>query len=224
MAKKKEASEGSLTGSILLGGVSAIIGMSVAVVSLLSLDVAEVKEIPEEEEFDSKAVYYIAGSQRSGSAWKSKRAVLLRGSAGTLKVKEGELNSWVKSSFKPDPKSEEATGGVLGLAAEQVNFRLTDGQMQVSARVKSTLIPGSKSYLFQATGNFEKDGEQFAFVPTEAMVGTCPLPAIGGVASTVLGLFLPTFLSSEEFTELNPSWAALSEVTIAGDQLNLVHP
>jgi hypothetical protein len=223
MAKKKEASEGSLAGSVLLGVISAVIGATVGLVNLLSLGVQEVKEIPEEEEFNTKAVYYIAGGQRGGSAWKSKRIVLERGRAGTLSLAEGELNSWARSSFKPDPKAEEPVTGPLGITAEQVNFRIADGKLQISARVKTPAAAG-KTYLFQTSGAFEKKGDQFAFVPETAMIGTCPVPTIGGIASQVFGMLLPTYLASEEFGELNPAWAALTDVNIVGDKLNLVHP
>jgi hypothetical protein len=134
------------------------------------------------------------------------------------------LNSWARSSFKPDPKSEEPSGGFLGITAEQMNFRIFDGQMQVSARVKSSLIPGGKSYLFQSTGTFAKSGDQFAFVPDRAVIATCPIPGLGGVASMAFGMFMPAFVASKEYTELNPSWAALLDVAVAGNKLNLVHP
>ncbi len=213
----------SLSGSIFAGIACAIAGIILAGINLAFLPVSAVKELPLEEDRGPLAVYYIAGEEKGGSAWKAKKAAFEKGKPGTFTLSEGELNQWARTTFKPSPKKSggESFMAQLKVVPATPNFRIAEDTFQLSSQLGVPIVPSGKKFLFQAQGTFSNDSGAFEFSPYRAFIGACPIPPVAGMPERVFSMLSKGFLLSDEYSKLNPAWNQLSEVSVEGDKLKL---
>ena len=224
MAKQEEASGPGLAGPIVAAFISILIGGVLAAANLIILPVSVVKEIPPEEELVPKTVYFISGGDQGGNTWKQKKTFLASGQSGARSLSEGELNRWAKSTFKPNPQTDEEGGlfSKISMVPETPNFRIVDDQLQVSSQLEIPILGEGKKFLYQAKGNFVNESGVNKFKAESGYIGTCPIPKFAGLPDIVFNLLAAKFLLSEEYDALNPNWSQLSQVVIEDNQIKLV--
>ena len=226
MAKESEESGPSLGGSLTLAIVSALIGAMLAAVNLAFLPISLVKELPPEEERDPKVVYYIAGEEKGGTTWKTKKAIIEKARKGGIAISEGELNRWARTSFKPDPKAgkSESIMGKVKMVPATPNFRIVDDRLQISSQIGIPILSASKKFLFQAKGSLSNDSGVYQFEAQSGYIGACPIPEFGGMPKLLFNLAAKSFTISEEYEKLYPAWIQLSDATLERGKLKLVFP
>ena len=228
MAKSKDNEGGGPTvaGSVIIGLISALVGAFLAAANLAFLPVSAVKELPEGEDLDPKAVYFIQGEERGGTQWSAKRDFLTTGRSGAIVVTEGELNRWARSKFRANPKGK-GDGGVFDMVkfhAASPNFRIAEGLLQISAQMNIPLLKGGKIFVYQTQGSFDNDSGVYEFKAESGYLGRCPIPSVVNLPAIVFNMLSGQFADADEFAALEPQWASLTEIRLEGRQLVLVRP
>ncbi len=223
MAKQKEEYDPSLIGIILTAVLGSLLGLLLAGINTAFLPIKTVKELPALEDREKKTVYYVPGDEKGGSTWKVKSRAYMQQSAGTLILTEGELNTWSRNSFKPDPSSKDE-GGLLGFKMKLTapNFRISDGELQLSAKMDVSVMGKSGSIICQSTGSFYNMGGSYTYRADTGFLGSCPIPTIADLPNRIYNLFGRGFLESEASDELSGPWNQLNDVLVEGNRLKLV--
>ena len=223
MAREKGAYTPGIVAVFFGALISVIIGMLFAGINMLTVSVAEVSELPPEEERQVGTVYFIKGQGKGGSGWKRKRIQLISQRPGAIRLPEGELNVWARTSLRPDPKKkDEEGGGLIKVEPSPPNFRINEGEFQVASYVGFPQLHGSKKFVYQAKGAFANEAGIFRFTAHSGFIGSCPIPPIPGLNSFLFNFLAETFINSEEYGEMNSIWKLLSDVSVDGEELVLV--
>lgn len=211
---------------IALGLFTAVIGFLLAVASLVSEPVLEVRELPAKENREPGVVYYLRGGESPVSQWQQARAELLGEEAGELILTEGDLNAWARSelvlrrrpvSADGEEGTEVRTPGILGLHIEPsgVNFRMGGERLQMAAYIEFRDILPSRKFLYQVRGRLVGGSNGLRFVPEEGTLGRAPLvqiPVLGGLFHrAMMGLLSPV----PEWEALGGSLAEVREAEIS---------
>lgn len=228
MAKKeKKQKSPSLVVALILGVLTVLLGLILGSISLMSQKVIEVPKLPEPEERVAGAVYYVKGSDAPGARWRTKRNQLIRGEPGVISLGETDLNDWARTQFKPEaPKEGEEVEkpSFLGLELHlsPPNFRIADGELQISSYIELPQFSKSRKFVYQARGHFVKSGDGgFSFRVEEGSIGKAPLlnvPGLGGIIHSQLQGY---FKNASEWSELEQHWKKATNVEIDGNQLQL---
>ena len=118
----------------------------------------------------------------------------------------------------PAPKAGEAPPPVESLATGEVNFRIRDGELQISVPVTVNVAGLGEKYIVQARGGFVKDGDKVVYKPNALYVGSCPIERIPFVAGYVQDKFLGAQPIPEDIAT---AWAKVAGVTIEGSALTV---
>ena len=240
MPRKKDTGPGLI--SILFAAVlSILIGMLLAAGNLAILPVSVVKKLPPKEKgemakgnkkgkkgekYNPKTVYYIAGSKQGSRQWKAKKAALEK-QIGTITLTEGELNAWAKAVFKVQTKKgkkeEEPPPLEFQITPAPPNFRIAEDKFQLSSELDIPFFQ-EKKIIYQAQGNFVKEGGQYVFKPESSYLGSCPIPPQGGLGDQLFKFIASSFTASTEYEKLSASWYQLTEVKVEDGTLKLVNP
>lgn len=231
-SRSKKPRRPSLVLTIVLGVLTLLLGMVLGAISLVSQEVQEVSELPPAEEREPGVVYYVKGSTAPGPQWRAKRAALLAGNTGVMRVSERELNDWSRSSFRqsnrPDAAQEadEADGEVdeptfFGLEANvsPPNFALREGRLQIACHLELPLFGDSRKFVYRVIGTFESADGGVRFVPGEGTFGRAPLVNIPIVGSLLHREIRGLFTGSEEWRALAEHWSAMGAVEVEGESL-----
>ena len=223
MVKQAEEYDPSLIGIILTAVLGSLLGLLLAGINTAFLPIKTVKELPAPEERVKKMVYYVAGDEKGGTTWKVKSRAYLQQSAGTLILTEGELNTWSRNTFKPDPSNKD-DGGLLGFKMKIAapNFRISDGELQISAKMDISVMGKSGSIICQSTGSFYNMGGSYAYHADSGFLGSCPIPTIADLPNRIVMLLGRGFLESEASDELRGPWSQLNDVLVEGNRIKLV--
>ena len=200
---------------ITLGAfLSLLLGAVLAAGYLMIQPVETVRSLPKEP--DEAKVYYVTGSNRSalGRQWLRKKQILVEQGAFEIEINEDELNTWMSSSeSKPDA---EAEGGIF--VANSINFRISDGVVQIGIPCSFSLAGFNRDIVVQAQGTFVRDGDVFAFVPDHLLLGTLDakrLPVVGDFVYRRL-------LAAQSIPdELVAAWKSLDQVSVDGAVVKL---
>jgi hypothetical protein len=210
---------------VMVGAIlSVTLGVVLAATFLIFKPVTQVKELPKEPAVGM--VYYIEGSHDSAKAHRVVSKLKIFAQGGSIVLNEDEINT----AATPPAPAAPATPPAKGAAAEvesgefltpgTPNFRIHDGQLQISVpvRVKYALVGLNQSFLVQAKGTIARQGDTFAYVPDTVYVGSCPLQrlplATGWVIKKILG-------AQHVPADLAAAWGRLAEVTIEPTALKL---
>lgn len=226
--KVDRAVHGPGWGEVILGALlSLVLGVALGVTFLVLKPVAQVKELPKEEEQKPNTVYYIEGSRDSSKARQAlaKRKAFVEGQSIT--VTEDEINSLVpaakaamaaapgaKKDAAPAPAEAESDRFAVGMA----NFRIRDGMVQIGAPVTVNVMGVSQKLIVQGRGGIEKRGDLFVFNPNEIYLGSCPVHRLPFVAGYVEKKFLEAQTIPEDVAT---AWKNLSDVSIEGNAVKL---
>lgn len=195
---------GSLTGVIVAGALSAVLGVALSVAIMVLTPVPIVKAKPAAA--GPGAIVYISGTEERGrgSQWQGKERDFLAGTS--VSVVEDELNLAAAARTKPDA------------AEPPLNFRIRDGVFQFGTPLT---IPGlGQTVIFQARGGFERRGDHFAWDAREVYLGACPLHRLPGAASLVMNR-IGARARANLPAEFQAAWSRLTSVSIEGDTLRL---
>lgn len=223
-SKVDKALYGPSMWEVAFGAILGLIaGVLACCVYLVFKPVQMVKEMPKEPV--KGMVYYIPGNESSGKArdWQNKHKRFLAG--GSIKVNEEELNAWGTSLAAPpapakDAKAEEqkpaAAGGFFTAGAP--NFKIVGEKLQVGFKCKIDYFGLGTEVQVVALGQFGKSGDHVEFDAESVTFGSCPLERVPGVGHFLIGKLAGLHKVSDEW---KAAWTKVSEVTIAGKDLNV---
>ncbi|RRJ96297.1 hypothetical protein Ga0100231_020550 [Opitutaceae bacterium TAV4] len=197
---------------VFAGSITLILGALLAALHLAARPVERVAELPAKP--DHAKVYYVPGAadEADSQRWLRKRQQLLDGPSGEIKVTESDLNVWAQSSFeKTNPE------GSFVFAPGVPNFRLTDGQLQITLEGDVHILGLVRPILVKASGKFS--GKNFS--PDEIRIGALPTSRIPGLAGKVQEKIDEAFPSP---SDLSGAWGRLENATIDGKTLVLKVP
>ncbi len=224
---------------VALGAVlGLLLGVLVACVFLMFKPVKVIKEPP--KEIVAGTIYYLPGSENNAKSrgWQQKQQSLM--ASGSVDLNEDELNAWSaamnpKAAAKPAAPAKSAPPTKPGakpapapapaaaapdkfLTAGTINFRITDGKMQIGAKCTLSAFGVSQEMTVIATGGFRKNSEHFVFDPETVYVGSCPLHKIPGVSGPLLRKLAALQPVSDE---MHAAWDKLTTVRLEGSTLRL---
>lgn len=225
MFKRKQANAPtSLNTVIFLGAMAALFGALLGIVSLVTQPVSETRLAPENPV--AGVVYYIKGSESNSARWRNLRSQILQGSAGTLQISDGDLNSWAGSMLTPGelrsrPSVESGGTGTppklfgLKVNLSGVNFRMEDDQLQIGAYLEfPDLAPGTR-FAYQVRGSFVSGSDGPRFKPSEGTLGRASiigLPVVGGLLHRTL---LANYEAAPEWQLLAENWSKVKSIELA---------
>lgn len=200
----------SLTLGILLAGV------------VLSLRPVEIVQAPPAEP-EAGAVYYVRGSANSqvGRMWQSKQQAFVDQVPGQIEFIEDELNLWARSALKEAPSNGKEPSSWPTLKLGTPNFRIQQGQLQISFEADLMVYGTQRVVVIQGTGTIESTGEGFAYVLSDFWIGSLHasrLPLVGNFLAK-------RFFGAQALPEgLAAPWQALSKARVDGRQVVLKRP
>jgi hypothetical protein len=229
MSSKKvdRAIHGPGWGEVILGAIlSLILGVIVGVVLLVIKPVVVAKELPKDPA--PGTLYYVEGLH--GDAGKARQALAKRKAfveGQSIKVTEDEINALTASAVPaapaPKPGQKAAAQPEPVKSGETVstgvpNVRIRKGEMQVGVPITLSVFGFEQRIIAQARGGFEKQGDVFAYDPSEIYFGSCPVQKLPFVA----GYIRQKLTSSQKIPDdIAAAWAKLANVSIEGNTLNL---
>ena len=102
-----------------------------------------------------------------------------------------------------------------------LNFRIADGRLQIGTPVQVNVAGFQSKMQVSVSGDFERAGDKFVFVPRKFYVGSCPIERL----PVLPGMILDRLFAGVTFPEdLIEGWGRLAAVTIEGPQLQLTMP
>jgi hypothetical protein len=215
--KTARALQGPSLTEIILGiFLSVLIGAALAALWMINKPVDIVRELPKEPV--AGKVYYVEGSNIStkGRQWLRKRQLFVEGTSVTLI--EDELNAAVASLAPTGDKKPEAAGMVQ---PGSLNFRIADGRLQIGTPVQVNVAGFQSKVQVSVSGDFERDGDKFVFVPRKFYVGSCPIERLPVLPGMMLDRLFASIVLPDD---LSGAWGRLAAVTIEGPQLQLKMP
>jgi hypothetical protein len=208
---------------VALGAILGLIaGVLACCVYLVFKPVQTVRELPKEPV--KGVVYYIPGSEGSARDWQNKQKRFLAG--GSIKVTEAELNAWGASFAAPPAPAKDAKAGEPAPAAPAgafftagaPNFKVMGEKLQVGFKCKVDYFGLGTEVQVVALGQFGKSGDHVEFDAESVTFGSCPLdrvPLVGPILISKLGGL------HKVSDEWKAAWTKVSEVTIAGKDINV---
>jgi hypothetical protein len=203
---------------VVLGAVlSLAVGVILAALYLVFKPVSVVPKLPPADKREEGMVYYVQGAKGEGKSGLllRKQQLFLEGSS--IVLTEDELNTWMASSNgapkKPaDPKDAKAP------AANELNFHLSKGLLQVGLPYTVDLLGLSGSVIIQTQGTFTKEGDVFVYEPSTIYIGSLPAQRI----PVLLSLLKKKIYAAQELPEdLAAAWKKLANVSIEDNKLRL---
>ena len=94
------------------------------------------------------------------------------------------------------------------------NFRISDGELQLSAKMDISVMGKSGSIICQSTGSFYNMGGSYTYRANTGFLGSCPIPTIADLPNRIYNLFGRGFLESEASDELSGPWNQLNNVLV----------
>ncbi len=228
MSKVDRAIHGPTWAEVLLGAVlSLVLGVVIGALLLVLKPVVTATEMPKEPV--AGTVYYLPGA-RDGSAGRQamvKRKAFVAGQS--VKVTEQEINALADAAAapaapapaKPGEKAAPAPAASGFLNPGTPNVRIRNGTMQVGVPLAVDVFGFGAKIMVVAQGGFEKDGDTFAYEPSELYLGSCPVQRLPFLSSYVRKQLLAAHPVPEDIAI---AWSKLANVTIEGNTLNLAMP
>lgn len=229
MSKKVDrAVHGPGWGEVILGAfLSLALGVVLGATFLIAKPVAQVKELPKEEERNPNTVYYVEGSRDSSKARQAllKRKAFVEGQS--VSITEDEINSLVpaaKAALAAAPGGEkkgdqaEPSSDGEAFSVGMANFRVRDGKVQVGAPVTLNVMGVVQKIVVQARGTIVKRGDMFVFDPSEIYLGSCPVQRL----PFLVGYVEKKFLAAQTIPEdIATAWRSLTDVSVEGNVVKL---
>jgi len=220
----KKARDTSLGGVLLAAMASIFLGLLLGLYTLASTPVAEVRELPPEEEIKARTVYFVQGQEGGGNSYRAKEAALRAGTPGKIPLNEAELNTWARNNFKfgtPTKPGEEEAGSLVTFKPAAPRFKIDGDDIVLSMNLEVEAFGRKKKFLIHSEGDFRQENGIWKFVPEETYIGSAPLPD-AVAAPVLLGRLMKFFESTEQYNQLSPVWNRLDTVEIQDDTLILV--
>lgn len=198
--------------------LSVLIGVVLAAVWLVLKPVETVRELPSEPA--PGTVYYVEGRAGSTSAreWVAKWQQFVSG--GSITLTEGDLNTAYRAkAAEAEKKDEKAEAGMI--TPGQLNFRISDGVLQIGAPVEFNVVGFQKKVQVFAQGGFERSGGHFVYAPEKFYVGSLRVEKIPVIGGMVIDRLLSAVNTSDD---VSSAWKRLGEVKLEGSQLQLIMP
>jgi hypothetical protein len=205
--------------------LSVVLGVALGAAYLVFKPVIKAKDIPKDA--PSGAVYYLEGARDFTKSADADAARKTFADGGSVSVDEGELNMLLGESGKTDSDASKAPAkGAPApndkmLDMSSLNCRIRDGKIQFADTVSFNVFGITGSVIVQSTGEFDKEGSEFEFVPDTLDVGGCPLHRF----PFIRGIILKKLLFAQPVPDdIAAAWSKLINVTIDGSTLHLRMP
>jgi hypothetical protein len=221
---------------VTLGAVLSIaLGAVAGVAYLLYKPVETVKTLPKEAERIPGQIYFVEGSKETGKAkqWRTKRKQLAESVPGEIAFIEDELNAWfapeapaAKPAAKPVPGAPPEPPAEVPIPDELVtwshpSFRIADNAVQVSGTATFNplhMLSLNVPLIVQASGGFEKVGDEFVYAPKTLFVGSLPVHRIPGATRYLMERARASQALPEQGME---AWKKVASVTVDGRVLKV---
>jgi hypothetical protein len=215
--------------------LSVALGVVAGVAYLVYKPVETVKALPKEADRVPGQIYFVEGSKDTGKArqWRTKRKQLAESVPGEIAFIEDELNAWFAPDVPaPKPAAKPAPGAPPEAAAEapipdelvswsHPSFRIADNALQVSCSATFNplqMLALNVPLIVQANGDFQKQGEEFVYVPKTLYVGSLPVHRIPGATDYLIKRARTSQALPEQGVE---AWKKVASVTIDGRLLKV---
>lgn len=225
MSKVDRALHGPGWGEVILGAIlSLLLGIALGAAWLVMKPVVIAKEMPKEPV--PGTVYYVEGLRGDMAAAQqalSKRNAFIEGQSITLVEQEVNAVAQALVPSAPAAQPEEKGGtpqakGEETIAAGTPNVRIRDGVVQVGVPVTFNLLGIRRNLIAQARGGFERQGDIFAYEPSEIYLGSCPVQRLPFLAGYIERKLSQAVRVPEDIAA---SWRKLSDVSAEGRELKL---
>jgi hypothetical protein len=215
--------------------LSVALGAVAGVAYLVYKPVETVKALPKEADRVPGQIYYVEGSKETGKArqWRTKRKQLAESVPGEIAFIEDELNAWFAPDVSaPKPAAKPAPGAPPEAAPEapipdelvswsHPSFRIADNALQVSCSATFNplqMLALNVPLIVQANGDFQKQGEEFVYVPKTLYVGSLPVHRIPGATDYLIKRARTSQALPEQGME---AWKKVANVTVDGRLLKV---
>jgi hypothetical protein len=233
MADKKieKALYGPSMTEVALGAVLGLVaGVLVAAVYLVFKPVSQVKEMPKDDKIVKGMVYYIPGGESGAKSrgWQAKQKQIISSPTFAVDLVEEELNAWANTLTAPAaPAAAPKAGAPAGAAPSgdgifqpgKPNFRVIDGQLQISAKCILNWYGLAREVTVVATGAFAKSGDTVVYSPSAVYLGSCPVHMIPALAEPLMSHLITKVKVPDE---VRAAWAKLDSVSIEKGTLKFV--
>jgi hypothetical protein len=215
--------------------LSLALGVVAGVAYLVYKPVETVKVLPKEADRVPGQIYFVEGSKDTGKArqWRTKRKQLAESVPGEIAFIEDELNAWfapdapaAKPAAKPAPGAPPEAPVEAPIPDELVtwshpSFRIADNSLQVSCSATFNplqMLALNVPLVVQASGGFQKEGDEFVYEPKTLFVGSLPVHRIPGATSYLMKRARSSQALPEQGME---AWKKIANVTVDGRVLKV---
>lgn len=202
---------------ILFGAfASLVVGVVLAFLWLVSS--GETVNNPAVEGARVNPVPFVAGDTTivNRRQWEAKLQAFLEGQSGQLAFSESELNAWSESTA---PGMEVPSDSFVKTG--RLNFRISDGLLQVSTPTTVRLLGGTVSGQLQSRGAFINTEAGLRFEPRETYFGSLALHRFPNVHRWLLARVSRQPLVPEDVLG---GWTRVSQATVEGQFFTVTIP
>lgn len=210
---------GGYGGSVWLGLLSFVVGGLLAVGTLMGQSVAEVSELPDEENRERGMVYFVRGKVGGGNAYTEKLNQLRDGVAEEVVLHEEELNSWSRRELGVVEEAGSWMSRWLVADVGTVQFRIEEGSLWMGTEVTLPSWTGKKRIAVQVRGEMESNlrGEP-QFRVERGHVGRAPFGWIPGIRSLIYRQVKSYYEGAEGWEQVAAMWPDVKTVEVVGDE------
>jgi hypothetical protein len=161
--------------------------------------------------------YYIEGNVSGTRSWEPKRLQLAAEGAQSVRLSEGEINSWMTTKFRPGaiPSGEEAAG--LMIVPGVPNFAITDeGIVYLNLATAISAYGAKGNFIISARCTLDASGE-VRFKSVNVSSAKVPLPGILG--RQIYQTLAKGFKETEEYAIISEAFARADSIEIEGSEL-----
>lgn len=167
---------------------------------------------------ERNTVVYVRGNpgHPNGQQWRLReRAFLAKDTAGVA-LSEDDINRWIQTTYGAQDRKIEIKSYDFAMDPSLPTWRVKDSEVEVGIEFSCSIGESKKSIVAQASGHFEKNGNQHVFVPAKVYLGSCPLP--GPLGRMLYGKLSTTYPAPENVATV---WTGVSAVKVEENRVKL---
>lgn len=219
MADEYENSGPRLSGAVVAGFLTFLLGVFLGTASLVSQPISVHTKAPDPESIEPGKAIFVRGDRTGRTAWRAKEQAWKAGQVDRLMLSESELNQWSEERLElqaaGDAEAAEGWGAKLEVEAEPVNFRLADGRIQLATQLRMPGLFPNTSFQYVIQGRLTAEGNDgIRFIPEAGTLGQAPLGSVPGIRDWLYTFVLSQFNEAENLDWLAESLAAIRAVEV----------
>jgi hypothetical protein len=169
MAKSETSSDSRLSGAIVAGVITFLLGGLLALASLISQPVEIRSRAPDPESLKPGEVHIVRGEHVGRTAWRSKEQAWMSAQVDRMILTETELNQWSGERLvAPKSSDEEAPSGWTDrfrMTVAPVNFLIMDEGIQLFTELRFPGLFADAVFPYRVFGHLETVPGGVRFTP-----------------------------------------------------------